>query len=107
MIVPKQLVEEINSFVAHKALVLLVDKTVPRLFLETPQDIVILRIEFDLILVDVIKQVIRPKDLRDLYELIRITVTMEKRLFTEYHGSEHGTETPHVQAVVVLLEIDE
>lgn len=32
---------------------------------------------------------------------------MEEGLFTEDHGGEHGAQTPHVQAVVILLEIDE
>lgn len=31
---------------------------------------------------------------------------MEKRLLAEDHGCEHGAQTPHVQAVVVFLEID-
>ena len=32
---------------------------------------------------------------------------MEEGLFSEDHGGEHGAERPHVQGIVVFLEIDE
>jgi hypothetical protein len=32
---------------------------------------------------------------------------VKERLLPKDHGCEHGTETPHVQTVVVLLEINQ
>ena len=32
---------------------------------------------------------------------------MEEGLLAEDHGCEHGAQTPHVQAVIVLLEVDQ
>lgn len=32
---------------------------------------------------------------------------MEEWLLAEDHGGEHGSQTPHVEAVIVLLEIDQ
>lgn len=107
MIVTQQLVEEIDGFVGDKPLVLRRDKAVPRLLLEASQDVVILLVQFDLVLVEVVKEVIRAKNLCDLNQLIRVTVAVEEGLFAEDHGGEHGAETPHVEAVVVFLEVDE
>lgn len=107
MVVAQQLIQEINSFVAHEALVLRVDEAVPGLLLEAAEDVVILGVEFDLVLVQVVEQVVGAQDLGDLNELVGVAVAVEKGLLAEDHGREHGAETPHVQAVVVLLEVDQ
>lgn len=107
MVVFEQLVQEVNSLVADEALVFASDEAVPWLLLESTKDIVVLGIELDLVLVEVVKQVICPQNLGDLYELIRVAVAMEERLFPKDHRGKHGTQTPHVQAVIVLLEVDE
>ena len=107
MVVSQQLVQEVDGLVADEALVLAGHEAVPRLLLEAAQDIVVLSIQLDLVLVEVVKQIVGPEHLSDLDELVRVAVAMEERLFPKDHGREHGTQTPHVQAVVVLLEVDE
>lgn len=79
----------------------------PWLLLEATKDVVILRVQLDLVLVEVVEQIVGAEDLCDLDELIRVTVAVEKRLLPEDHGGEHGTQAPHVEAVVVLLEVDQ
>lgn len=43
--------------------------------------------------------------LTDLNELVIIIRSMEERLLLEDHSGEHAAQRPHVQAVVVLLEV--
>lgn len=105
MVVTQQLIEEIDGFVRDKTLVLRCDKAMPRLLLESSQNIIILCIQFYFVLVKVVEQIIRAKDLGDLDKLIRVAVAVEEGLFPEDHGRKHGAETPHIEAVVVFLEI--
>lgn len=78
----------------------------PRLLLEPSQNIIILCIQLYFVLVKVVKKIVCAKDLSDLDQLIRVAVAVEEWLFPEDHGGKHGAETPHIEAVVVLLEID-
>lgn len=105
MIVTQQLVQEVNSLVGDKALVVGIDEAVPGLPLKAAQNIVILRIQFNLVLVKVIKELIRAKHLGNLDQLVRIRVAVEEGLLSKNHGGEHGAQTPHVEAIIVLLEI--
>lgn len=107
MVVTQQLVKEVNGLVANEPLIVGIHEAVPGLLLKAAQDIIILCIQLNLVLIQVVKQIISAENLSDLDELIRVRATMEKRFFPEDHGCEHGTQTPHVQAVVVLLEINE
>lgn len=70
VVISQQLVEEVNSFVGDKALVLRGDEAVPGLLLEATQDIVVLSVELNLVLVDVVKEIIGAKNLGDLDELV-------------------------------------
>lgn len=107
MIIPQQLVQEVNSFVANESLVLRVDKAVPGFLLEAAENVVVLRVELNFVSVQVVKEVVGAKDLSDLHQLVGVALAVEKWLFSENHRGEHGSKTPHVQAIVVLLEIDE
>lgn len=107
VVIAQQFVKEVNSLVANEALVVGVDETVPRLLLKAAQDIVVLSIQLNFVLVEVIEELVGAEDLSDLDELVRVGITVEERLLAEDHGGEHGAQAPHVQAVVVLLEIDE
>lgn len=105
MIVSEKLVQEIDRLVTNESLVLCADKAVPRLLLEATEDVIVLRVEFDLVLVEVIKQVVGTEDLGDLDKLVGVALAVEEGLLAEDHGRKHGAQTPHVQAVVILLEI--
>ena len=107
MIVTQEFVEEINSLIADEPLIIGINEAVPGLLLEAAENVIVLSIELNLILVQVVEQVIGTQDLGDLDQLVAVRVAMEERLFAEDHGREHRSETPHVQAVVVLLEINQ
>lgn len=107
MIVPQQLVQEIDRLVAHEPLVLRGREAVPALLREAPEDVVVLRVELDVVLVEVVEEVLGAEHLGNLDELVRVAVAVEEGLLAEDHGGEHGAEGPHVEGVVVLLEVDE
>lgn len=106
MIIPQQLIQEVDRLVTDKSLILRVDETVPGLLLKATKNVVVLRIQLNLILVQVVEQIVGSQDLGNLHKLVRVAVAMEKRLLAENHRGKHGTKAPHVQAVVVFLEID-
>lgn len=85
MVITKQLIEEINSFIADKALVLGRDKRVPRLAREAREDIVVLRVQLNVVLVQVFEELLGSQNLGNLDQLVRITVAMEKGLLAEDH----------------------
>lgn len=66
MVVSQQLVEEVNRLVADEPLILRVHEAVPGLLLEPAEDVVVLRVELDLVLVQVVEQFVRAQDLGDL-----------------------------------------
>ena len=107
MVVAQQLVQEIDRLIAYEALILRVDKAVPRLLGEAAKDVIVLLVQLDLVLVEIVEQVIGTQHLGDLDELVRVAVAVEEGLLAEDHGGEHGAEAPHVEAVVVLLEVDQ
>lgn len=107
MVVAQKLVKEINGLVTDETLVLCVDKREPRLPGETGEDIVVLRVQFNVILVQVLKELLGTKNLGDLDQLVRVATSVEERLLTEDHGCEHSTQGPHIQRIVVFLEINQ
>ena len=107
MVVSQQLVKEVNGFVTNEALVLRVHKAVPGFLLESAEDVVVLGVELYLVLVQVVKKVVGAQNLGNLDQLVRVAVAMEKRLLAEDHRGKHGAKAPHVEAVVVLLKVDE
>ena len=106
MIVAEQFVQEVDRFIRDESLILRRDKAVPRLLLETTENVVILSVKLNLVFVEVVKQIISSKDLCNLHQLVRIAVAMEERFFAENHRGEHSTKTPHIKTVVVLLKIN-
>lgn len=47
------------------------------------EDVVVLGIEFNIVLLDVKKQLVRAKDLGDFHQLVVIIVPMEERFFAK------------------------
>lgn len=105
MIIAEQLVQKVDGLRTDESLILRIDEGVPILPRKSPQDVIILRIEFDIVTIEIFKQVICAQHFRDLNQLVRIAVAMEEGLFAEDHGCKHGAQRPHVQRVVVFLEI--
>lgn len=106
MVIAKQLIEEINGFVTDEPLVFRSDKRVPGLAGEPRQDLVVLRVQLDVILVQVFEEFLGSKDLGDLHQLIGVAVAVEERFLAEDHRGEHRTQRPHIERIVILLEVD-
>lgn len=71
------------------------------------QDVIETRIQLNVILVQIGVELLRAQDFRNADQLIVVVVTVEERFFAEYHRSQHTSERPHVQRVIVHLIIDE
>lgn len=70
MIISEQLVEEIYSLRAHKSLVVCIDETLPTFLRKSAKNVVVLLIQFDVIFVKVLEQIISAEHFCDLHELI-------------------------------------
>jgi hypothetical protein len=107
MVITEKFIQEIDSLVGNKTLILRIDEAVPVLLRESTKNIVVLRIKLNFILVEIIKQVFCSKHFGNLDELIRVAVSVEEWLFSENHGSKHSAQRPHIQRVIVLLEVNQ
>jgi hypothetical protein len=92
MVITKQLIKEVNSLITDKALVLGRDERVPRLAREAREDIIILRVQLNVVLVQIFKELLSSQNLGNLDQLVRVAVAMEEGLLAEDHGSKHGTQ---------------
>lgn len=92
MVITEKFVKEVECFRANKALVLRIDERMPRLLRVPRQEIVILRVQLDIVLVQVLEELIGTKNLGDLNELIGVAVSMEEWLLPEDHRGKHGTQ---------------
>ncbi len=88
-----------------------------------PKELVVLWVQGDVILIYVLVKTVGAQHLRDLDQLVVVVVPVEERLLTEdlerrkarlhdaqhgtHHGSKHAAIAPHVQTVVILLEVHE
>lgn len=77
----------------------------PRFAGEAREDVIVLGIKLDVVLVQVFEELLGAKDLGNLDKLVRVAVAVEERLLAENHRREHSTKRPHIQGVIVFLEI--
>ena len=70
VIVPQQLVQKLYRIAAYESLIFCIDETVPTLLWESPQYVIVLGIQVDIILIQVLEQVVRAKHFRNLDQLI-------------------------------------
>ena len=83
MIIPQQLVQEINRLVRNVSLILRRDKPRPRFPRVSSQQLIILRIQPDIVLVNVRVQFVRPQHFRNLHQLVIVVVSVEEGFFSE------------------------
>jgi hypothetical protein len=63
------------------------------------------RIQLQVILAQVRKQVIGTQYLGYLDQLVIVIVSVEERLLSEDHSCYHASQGPHIQAVIVVLKV--
>ena len=92
MIVSEEFVKKVDGLWANEALIVSVHKALPRFLGESAEDVVVLSVKLDVIFVEVFKELVGTKNLGDLDQLVRVTVSVKKRFFSEDHGREHGAQ---------------
>lgn len=70
VIVTQQLVQKVDSLIAHEPCVILIDETMPALLRKPPEDIIVLSIQFNVVLVEIIEQIFCTEDLGNFDKLI-------------------------------------
>lgn len=78
----------------------------PRLPREARDDLVILRIQLDVIPIQIFKELLGSQNLGNLDQLVGVASSMEEGLFAEDHGSKHCAKRPHIQRIIIFLEVD-
>lgn len=107
MIVFKKTIKKIKGLVIMIARRVLTMKICPLSLFTLLDNIIILGVQFDIVVSQVLVKIICPKDLCNLHQLIRITVSTEEWLYSIDHGGKHCPKRPHVKRIVVLLKVDE
>lgn len=107
VVVPQHVVQKIDGLLCHQRLVLVVHELVPRLFWVLAQDIVVVGIQSDIVLFNVSEKVISSKDFRNFHQLVVIVFALEEWLLLEDHTSEHASQGPYIEGVIISLEIDQ
>mmetsp|Transcript_30918 Transcript_30918/g.52835 ORF Transcript_30918/g.52835 Transcript_30918/m.52835 type:complete len:331 (+) Transcript_30918:505-1497(+) len=88
-------------------LVLIGNKLLPGLFRMPSQNPIKVWIQFQIICVQVVEQLLGPQHLGNLHQLIVIIMPMEEGFLSKNHPGEHAPQAPHIQRVIVLLQIDQ
>src|SRR4051812_41200378 len=60
MIVSKKLIEEVDRIIANKSLVVTVDERMPRLLWLSRKNVIVLRIELNVVFVQIVKELLGP-----------------------------------------------
>mmetsp|Transcript_14032 Transcript_14032/g.21715 ORF Transcript_14032/g.21715 Transcript_14032/m.21715 type:complete len:307 (+) Transcript_14032:338-1258(+) len=64
-----------------------------------------MRIQLQVICIQILKELLRPKNFGNLYQLIIIVMPMEERFLPENHACKHTPQAPHIQRIIILLQI--
>ena len=92
VVVSEHAVQQVQRFLRDETLVHMVYEFVPWLLLVNSQDIIVVAVECHVVLLNVVEQVVRAEDLRNLYQLIIVVLALEERLFLENHARKHAAE---------------
>ena len=107
VVVHQELVQKVHGLVRDEVLVLCCYKLQPRLPGVATHHGLEVWIQLYLIGVQIIVQAIRPQHLGNLHELIVVVLAPEEGLsLAEHHPRKHHPNAPHVERVVVVLQID-
>mmetsp|Transcript_3399 Transcript_3399/g.7543 ORF Transcript_3399/g.7543 Transcript_3399/m.7543 type:complete len:331 (+) Transcript_3399:546-1538(+) len=105
MIVSQQLGHKVDRFLRYQVLVLSSNELLPRLLGMPSQNPIKMRIQFQVIGVQVMKQFLGAQNFGNLDQLIIVVVPMEERFLSENHPREHASQTPHIQGIIILLQV--
>mmetsp|Transcript_14153 Transcript_14153/g.26511 ORF Transcript_14153/g.26511 Transcript_14153/m.26511 type:complete len:211 (+) Transcript_14153:202-834(+) len=107
MIVHQHPVYEIQHVQTHQMLILGSYELRPRFSRMPAQNVVKVRVQFLIVLVQIGEQAICAKHASDFHKLVVIVLAVEERLLAEYHARQHAPQTPNVQGVIIQLQVDQ
>jgi len=107
MVVSEHIIQKVKGFFIDKLLVLVVYELVPRLLRMLAKDVVVVVVKGHVVLLDISIEVICAEDFCDLDQLVIVVLTLEEWLLLEDHSCKHAAKRPDVQAVVVILQINQ
>ena len=102
MVVPEQGPYKIHGLIAAQMLVFGSDELDPGFLLMPPDKPIELWVQFQIVVIQVLKELLSTKYFRNFYELIIIIVPMKEWLFSEYHARKHASETPHIRLKTIV-----
>mmetsp|Transcript_9124 Transcript_9124/g.28278 ORF Transcript_9124/g.28278 Transcript_9124/m.28278 type:complete len:520 (-) Transcript_9124:64-1623(-) len=105
VVVAQQLVQEVQRLGRDEVLVLCRAELLPRLARMAPHQRLEMRVQLDAVARQVGVQLLGAQHLSDLNQLVVVVVPVEEWLLAENHAREHGAQRPHVQRVVVVLQV--
>lgn len=70
VVITKKLVEEVYGFVTDESLIVRIYELFPRLLRIPAQNIVVLSVEFDVVFIEVIEEIIRAQYFGDFHQLV-------------------------------------
>ena len=88
-------------------LILWVKKPFPSLSWMPAKDVIESWIEFYVVLVQVLVKFFSTQNLGNPNQLVIVVVSVKEGFFPKEHGSQHASQRPHVEGIVVHLVVDE
>mmetsp|Transcript_14484 Transcript_14484/g.54680 ORF Transcript_14484/g.54680 Transcript_14484/m.54680 type:complete len:214 (+) Transcript_14484:214-855(+) len=107
VIEPEKLGHEIHRLFICNVRVPRANELGPGLLREVAEERLESRVKLQIISVEVLVQLVRSEDLRNLHQLVVVVGSVEEGLLPEDHSGKHAAQAPHVQGVVILAEIHE
>mmetsp|Transcript_4296 Transcript_4296/g.9737 ORF Transcript_4296/g.9737 Transcript_4296/m.9737 type:complete len:330 (-) Transcript_4296:185-1174(-) len=105
VIIPQQLGHKVNGLLRHQMLVLIRDKLLPRFLGMPPQNPIEMGIQLQVVGIQVVEQLLRTENLGNFHQLIIVIMPVEEWLLPKNHPGKHTSQTPHVQGIIILLQI--
>lgn len=84
---------------ASSLLILSRDELLPRLFGMTAQDAIKVGVQFKMVRVQIVEQLLGAQNLGNLHELVVVVMAVEEGLLAEDHSGEYAAQTPHVEGI--------
>ena len=105
MVVAKQFGDKVNGVIRDKMLILRTNELVPRLFRVASQNAVKVRIQLEIIRIQVVEELFCAEHFGNLHQLVVVIMAVKERFLSEDHSSKHASQAPHVERIVVLLQV--
>lgn len=97
MVVTQHLAKQVDGLLSDQLVVSRGDELVPGLAWVVAQDVVVVRVQLHVVLLNIGEQLVSTKHLRDLHQLVVVVLALEEGLLLEDHTGEHAAQGPNVE----------